>query len=445
MEIFIIVLSIIIFFAITTPFIYFIVYRSKCRKDEIKRLDYVEACEDSYFFVCNNLSYVVSVDGKQGAGKTSIIVGLTQYDAINYQYLINQKIDWIKVIVNHVNYVHLNDCIKSFYAESRNANSVYHELLKNSTINDWFHGIYSDYVQKIPLPDLLKSYVFAYCAMLRDQYVGGNIKVYCPINDKWSFTYSIDNLEIKNSDVQKNYYLPKYCSIINDEALLSIYKNTNNNSIVSDTGLDLSLRLIRHLTLESVRIYMSAQSTQRQSKIIRELSTSFIHVNGYEIVGQFRTKDKVLKRRYDALKEKIDSKDLNDVPSFKKTKLRKLFQARKKLFASCFIQYHVFIYSQLEDVGKLPDNCESEASEIKLTFPLSWIFGCYETHEFKFIDEFLENLSNKNDVDLEVAKECYTALEKENKAKKILEKVEKAKEKEVFKNKEQRAMYDDLK
>ena len=214
---------------------------------------------------------------------------------------------------------------------------------------------------------------------------------------------------------------------------------------MSDTGLDLSLRLIRHLTLESVRIYMSAQSTQRQSKIIRELSTSFIHVNGYEIVGQLKTKDKVLKRRYDALKENIDNKDLNDVPSLKKAKLRKLFQARKKIFAACFIQYDVFIYSQLEDVGKLPENCESEASAVKLTFPLSWIFGCYETHEFKFIDEFLENLSNKNDVDLEVAKECYTALEKENKAKKILEKVEKTKEKEVFKNKEQRAMYDDLK
>lgn len=451
MKIFIVITSIIVFFLITTPFICFIKFKIKCRKDELERLEYVQECEDSYYFVCDNLSYVVSVDGKQGAGKTSIIVGLTQYDTINYQYLIEQKLDWIKVIVEYVNYAYLNECINKFYDLHNNPNIVYKELMKDAQINEWFRGIYSDYVQKTPLPELLRSYVFAYCAKLRDQYTGSNIKIYCPINEKYSFSYGVENLEIKNESVQKNYYLPKFCSIVNDEALLSIYKNTNTNSVVADTGLDLSLRLIRHLSLETVRIYMSAQSTERQSKIIRELSTSFIHVIGYEIVGKLKTKDQFLKRKYNALKEKIDRKNLIDFPSIKKNKLRKLFQERKKLFAASFIRYTVRVYSKLEDVGKMPDKCESEASEVNLTFPLTWIFGCYETHEFKFIDEFLQGLSNKKDIDLQVAKETYTDLEKSDKAKKILEKVESMKEKEKEEkekkkmNKSQQAIYDALK
>lgn len=434
----IIIISIILIVSLYKILSYFI----KCLIDKKNRLNCCLDCEKTYFFVIEKMSYVVSVDGKQGAGKTSLIVGLSQYDTLNYQYLIEEKINWIKTIVNHVNYSFLNDVIELYYNEVKNPRLVYLELLKNSTINDWFHGVYSDYLNKIPLPDLLNIYTTAYCAKLRNQFVGGNIKVYCPINNRWSFQYSIDYFEIKKEEIQKTYYIPKYCSIVNDEALVSIYKNTNSNSIVSDTGLDLSLRLIRHLTLETVRIYMSAQSTARQSKIIRELSTTFIHVNSYEIVGQLKTKDKRLKKKYERLQNKILSKELTDVPSEYKDQLKEIYQLRKKLFAASFIKYHVIIYSQLEDVGKLPDKCESEAYEIDLTFPISWIFGCYETHEFKFIDEFLENLSNKSDLDLEIVKECYSDLEKQNKSKKILSKVEK--EKDSSKTENQR-VYDALK
>lgn len=427
-----------IFLLGAAPFVSLLQYRLRCRIDERRRLKRVEECEETFSFLKSALSYVVSVDGKQGAGKTSLIVGLTQYDTIMRMQLIEEKIEWIKVIVPEANYVYLDEQIELYYDLYYRPKNVYEQLLDDEAISGWFKGIYCDYVNKIPKAALLMSYVECVTSKLRNHYVGANIKIYCPINESWSFEYALEDLEIKEEEVQKRYLLPKYASIVFDESLLSIYKNTNTNSLISDTGLDLTLRIIRHLSEETIRLYLSAQSVARQSKLIRELSTSFIHVKGYEIAGQLKTKERRLRNKYERLKEKIERKGKMDVPSAKKEKLKRIFQARKKLFAASYLRYSVIVYSALDDVGKLPEKCDSEAYERILTFPLTWIFGCYETHEFKFIDEFLCNLSNKKDIDLKVAKETYNDLEKSAKARRILEKVTKPSDKE--KGKEAAAM-----
>lgn len=431
-------------FFLSIPCINEVQYAIRCKRDERRRLKRVAECEESYAFVKSGLSQVVSVGGKQGAGKTSLIVGLTQYDTLMNQERIAEKIEWIKVIVPEADFHYLDEKIEEAYSFFHRPKAVYESCLEDVAIAGWFKGVYTDYVNKIPKPALLKTYIDAMTARERNHYVGANIKIYCPVNQAWSFAYALEDLEIKEEEVQRHYLLPKYSSIVFDESLLSIYKNTNTNSMISDTGLDLTLRIIRHLSEETVRFYLSAQSIQRMSKLIRELSTSFIQVKGYEIVGQFITKERRLRRKYEILKAKIERKDF-DVPSKRKDKLNRIFQKRKKLFAASFIRYRVTVYSSLDDVGKLPEKCESEAYERDLTFPLTWVFGCYETHEFKFIDEFLSDLSNRRDIDLAVAKETYNDVEKNAKARRILEKVKSEKKEVIVSEAARKAMLEELK
>lgn len=430
-------------FFLSIPCINEVQYAIRCKRDERRRLKRVAECEESYAFVKDGLSQVVSVGGKQGAGKTSLIVGLTQYDTLMNEERIAEKIEWIKVIVPEADFHYLDEKIEEAYSFFHRPKAVYESCLEDVAIAGWFKGVYTDYVNKIPKPALLKTYIDAMTARERNHYVGANIKIYCPVNQAWSFAYALEDLEIKEEEVQRHYLLP-YSSIVFDESLLSIYKNTNTNSMISDTGLDLTLRIIRHLSEETVRFYLSAQSIQRMSKLIRELSTSFIQVKGYEIVGQFRTKERRLRRKYEILKAKIERKDF-DVPSKRKDKLNCLFQKRKKLFAASFIRYRVTIYSSLDDIGKIAEKCESEAYERDLTFPLTWVFGCYETHEFKFIDEFLSDLSNRRDIDLAVAKETYSDVEKNAKARRILEKVKSEKKEVIVSEAKRKAMLEELK
>lgn len=402
---------------------YWIYYLIRCYLDHVKRMECVKECEHSYYFINNNLSYVIGVDGCVGAGKTSLVVGCSQYNALYLKEQAEQKKQWIKGIVLHADYCYLDNSIDLYYASEAKPKSVYDQCIKDSSINSWFKGIYDDYVNETPLPELLRTYVDAQCALLRNQFVGANIGIYCPITDSYSYQFEYKDLEIKEESTRSNYIFPKYSVVVEDEALLSIYKNTTSNSDTSDTGLDLSLRLIRHLSKETCRIYSTAQSVQRMTKLIRELSTNFIHVIGYEIVGQLSTREHRLHNRELHLMEELDRLNAWDVPGEIKNQLFNVHQERKKLFAGSYLKYKVVIYSSLEDLGKTIDHCEYPASEQQLFFPLTWIFGCYQTHEFKFIDEILEGLSNRKDIDLEIAKEVYSDEQKKHKTDEILRKV----------------------
>lgn len=408
---------------------YWIQYWIRCYFDYVHRMECVQACEDSYYFINNELSYIIGVEGTVGAGKTSLVVGCSQYNALNDFHRAGEKKQWIQSIVPYVDYSYLEHVIDLLYEASATPKAVYDGCLQDDNLRHWFHGVYDDYINKTPLPELLRTYIDAHCAILRNQFVGANIGIFCPITKTWSFQFEYRDLEIKEESTRKNYLFPKYTTIVEDEALLSIYKNTNSFSDTSDTGLDLSLRLIRHLSKETSRIYSTAQSVSRMTKLIRELSTNFIHVNGYEIVGQLKTKDRRLAGKERHLQEELARKDSWLRPSDLKNKAFRIHQERKRLFAGSYLCYTVTIYSSLEDLGKKIDNCECPATERELCFPLTWIFGCYQTHEFKFIDEILEGLSNRKEIDLQIAKEVYSEVQKKERTEAILKKVKSEKEK----------------
>ena len=424
----------IIFIVILIGFLLFLLirlifYLVNCVIDYFKRLELVNDCTSTYYKIKNDLAFLISVGGVVGAGKTSFCVGCSQLETLKNIDNCKAKKKWIQTIIPYVNYDWLDKMIDLFYSKSNSPRKVYKSLLRVDQIHEYFRNcIYDDYVQKTPLFELLQTYIDAECALLRNRFIGSNITIKNVITGNTNFYYDYSSLEIKDEEKQKVYLLPKYFTIVEDEALTSVYKNTNSFKQTADTGLDLSMRLIRHLSKETCRIYSTAQNIERITKIIRELSTQFIIIQGYEIIGKFKTKDKRLKKIEEKLEDRLEDKML--FPSSKKNKLFRIHQKRKQLFASCYLKYKVIIYSKLEDINKSIDKCESLAYEDEFTFPLTWVFGCYDTYEFNFIDEFLSNLSNKKDTDLKIAKEVLSKKELKANAEAILKKVDEKEEKE---------------
>lgn len=387
-------------------------YKIACWKDYLNRLKCVELCIDTYYKV-KSFSYLIGVSGEVGSYKTATVVGCTQYETMQYIEEVESKIQWVQKIVPYINYDYLFQFIDENYAKLRAPWKVYNACLQDRTINKWFHGIYDDYVNKTPLPKMLRTLIDARCALLRNQFVGSNITIRCPLTGSSSFRFGYEDLEIKREEKRKTYIFPKYMTIVQDEALLSIYKNTNSNSVIGDTGLDTVLRIYRHLTKETSRLYATAQVIERLAKLIRENSTDFIHMQGGEIIGLLKTKDQRLKAKEEKLDRKIVKRGLENLPHRLKNKRFRIYQERKKLYAGCYLATYGIHYTCLSDVGKKIESCEGFAEEVKFVFPLTFVFGQYDTHEFSFVDEVLEKLSNKTDLDLKVAKETLSELEKE--------------------------------
>lgn len=401
---------------------YWISYWIRCFRDYIRRLKCVEACEDTFYKV-KSLGFLIGVSGEVGSFKTATVVGCSPYDSLNYIEEAKKKIEWIQTVVPYVDYNYVFKVIDLLYETSGSPRKVYEGALQDENIKKWFHGIYDDYVNKTPLPSLLRTLIDARCALLRNQFVGSNIRIFNPITQTFSFEFDYSNLEIKQEDSRENYLFPKYLTVIEDEALLSIYKNTNSNTVVGDTGLDTALRLYRHLSKETSRLYSTAQVISRVSKIVRENSTDFIHMMGGEIIGSLKTKDRRLKRKEEKLREKILRKNLSDYPSRWKNRQFRIHQKRKRIYAGCYLKTYGIHYTVLEDVGRKIENCQGFAEEIEFVFPLTWVFGCYDTHEFSIVDETLEKISNRTELDLKVMKETLSDIEKKKRVDSILKKI----------------------
>lgn len=393
-------------------------------------MDCVKMTESTSVLVDNYLSWINLIEAKVGGGKTSFLAGISQFEAYRLKNKSEAFCKWVQVIIPYVDYKMLDEFIESSYLSLRKVDKVYSFLLTYEWIKDAFNGIYFDHIQKTPKYALLKDYITAKCALLRNQYIGANFTLYNRISSTYNFEYDYTMLDIKVIETQKNYILPKYSALLMDEALLSLYKNTTSITVVGDTGQDTAQRLIRHLSKETVRIYSTAQSISRQSKIIRELGTSFICIEKFEVLGQLKTIDKFYKLIEDHYRNKIESNEDLMLKSNKyKDKVSKIFDKRKKLFARCYIKYTIQIYNSLEDIGKTVDNCSSKTDIKEFYFPLTWCWGVYNTTEFSYIDDFLNNVSNKTDLDLKVAKATLTDLQKKVKAETILKKNETAEEK----------------
>ncbi len=401
-------------------------------RDYNNRLDCVHMCETTYDWITHSFHYIASVDGEVGAGKSSFECGCSHYYALYFQSMAQSKIEWAMKVIPEADYVFINNLIVNYYEETGDALNVFDRLMEDENIKNCFDGYYSDYVTTYERKAILRIYCEASCALLRNRYVASNIRVYNRVTNNWSYNFNSNDLDIKDPDIQKKYNLLRYCFYFEDETATSKYTNLNNKVKSDDFGKDEALRLWRHLTDETSVFHSASQNTSRIALFIREISNVYLHIKGLKIEGFLKAKDKkfAFKERRLDFYERVHAwfrrkKDPSYRSRFNKYKEKKLkvFQKRKKIFASSYVNYHVLLYTKEEDIGKKIDKCVGFADEFDCYFPLTWVFGVYQSTEFSYVDDYLKSISNISDFDLEVAKATLTELEKEIKSKMLLQKV----------------------
>lgn len=418
------------------------IFNYKIRKQARYRLKCVESCIETEAKINNSFKFITMIEASIGGGKTSFLNCYAHIKTINLVNQINEDLYSIERKIYDFDYLFLRNKIEGLYNSGFNEKEIFEKLIQDDKISAVFlTGEFDDHVSLIPKQALLKDYISSYCALLRNNYIMSNYKMYCRVTNTFNFDFDSSTFNIRNEDSQKKFYIPKYVVIVDDEKALSMYKNTESAKNLDNLGADVIYRLFRQLTKEKSFYISSTQNTSRIALILRELANTYIAIEKFSIVGEqnclcnrYRKKEaklfnKMLKYSSKNYAEDLQQEFLLNNNKFK-PKIYELFMKQRKLFSSAFIKYNIKLATKLSYLSA-NENC----SYISLVFPLTFAYGVYNKCEYAEFNEFLNNLSNvKSDHDLNIIKSLYQNDEERYKS--LIEDKLKVREQEKFKARE---------
>lgn len=296
--------------------------------------------------------------------------------------------------------------------------------------------VYVDnYLSYIDGYQMLRDYINAYVALLRNNYVYFvNRKFYSHVTHNYARDYDEKLLDIKDAYLSKKYGIDLYSVLFWDEVALSDNKSTNFQAFASnDAGSDAFLRLVRQIGKETLDVVKTVQDVTRIVKAERELLTSVVSVEGRHeiIISKFKFKiysfvkkmlikyndfinEKItlirnykLKAKSKKLQKKIEQFDpknpdeevikffsqMKERYDLKASKVRKLInKVCNKLdyiFASGVIAYTGHLYFKADDVYK--ENLSSNRKlKFKLCFPIRYCYGSCDTYAYSIVGDYLQ-------------------------------------------------------
>lgn len=408
-----------------TPLIYYLFSR-KIRKQKKYRLRCIEECIATEEKINKEFKFIVMIEAAIGGGKTSFLNGFSHMKTLSLMKKIDDDLGDIEKKLYQVNYLSLRREIEKLYRLGESTINIKNKLLKDELINSHFSGDFSDHVSTLPKLSLLESYIKAYTAKLRNNFVMSNYKLENRITKTFNYELAPDAFDIKDPEVQKKYFLPPYLVIVDDEKALSDFKNTETVKELDKKGTDTILRLFRQLQKETTYYISSTQNTSRIALLLRELANTYLLIIKFSILGEqnhlaniYRLKEeklynKMVKYASRHFKTEIEQQNYLLNNNKFKPKIFDLFDKQKQLFSSAFLAYTVKVAPKL-DLLK-----ENDCKELRLVFPLTWCYGVYNTCEFSEFNDFLTNLSEvKSDHELKVISSLYE--KNEERYKKLIE------------------------
>ena len=207
---------------------------------QIQRKVLARLCEDTEDYITYNLGYVVFVDGNIGAGKTTLSAGITNMRSYQYQLDALDKINEIVNILYYVDFsyvdsvinlafntIHITnaDMIISILYDPKLIDEELFKLANIKPIEDFqklFKGNYNDYLTVSSKNSLLRDYIDAELAILRNNYVYFPFrKFYSRITDNYSMPFLNKMYDLKISFEEKVFSVFRYSIIFDDEKALT--------------------------------------------------------------------------------------------------------------------------------------------------------------------------------------------------------------------------------
>ena len=390
------------------------IFNFKVRKQIKNRIYCIEKCFETQETINSSCSYITMIEASVGGGKTSLCNGYSHYRTLILQEMIQDDLDDIERKIFDCNYVLLRKKIEELYNIGESETSIYDIIVNQTVSGDYFEGFYDDFVSEIPKESLLKKYITAYCALLRNNYTMCNYRLFNRITKTYNYVFDQDLFNIKNEKSRSKFYLPSYCTFVDDEKALSEFKNTASAKELDKTGVDITLRLFRQLKEETLFYISSTQNTSRIALLLRELANTYLSIQSFHLVGSQNSLANIYRKKQLKLEKKMykyankhfkDEKErelyLSTENDFK-VKIHEWYLKERALYSASFIRYRIKVAKSLGDLQS------DKAEEYDWYFPITWVFGVYRKCEYSDFYEFLSNLSGiKTDHELKVITSLY--------------------------------------
>lgn len=375
------------------------IFSLKIRREAKTRFKCIEHCFETQEFINNNMKFITMIETSVGGGKSSLMAGLTHYKTINFQEMISEKINNTQKILYLLDWNRINQLIQEYYQTDTKINNILDKILNDNELSKQFQGFYNNFRQDTPKVTLLKDYITAYCALLRNNYVLANYRLYNRLTDTFNIDLQPNFFDIKTFEGRQNYYIPAYSIIVEDELSLSSLKNTSSYHEIDKVGRDTTMRLFRQLKNETAFYIGSAQNISRNAKIFRELANSYFEILSMDLIGVQKTYSRIFQKKENRYINKLSKKRYqNKLPELKK-KIFDCYQEQNKIFAAGFIRYTVRIAKNMKDLERFD---KSDLKVQELYIPMTWSFGTYLKCQFEEFDKYLNDISKKSDSDLKV-------------------------------------------
>lgn len=396
---------------------------------QIQRKVLARLCEDTEDYITYNLGYVVFVDGNIGAGKTTLSAGFTNMRSYQYQLDALDKINEIVNILYYVDFsyvdsvinlafntIHITnaDMIISILYDPKLIDEELFKLANIKPIEDFqklFKGNYNDYLTVSSKNSLLRDYIDAELAILRNNYVYFPFrKFYSRITDNYSMPFLNKMYDLKISFEEKVFSVFRYSIIFDDEKALTKSNVNWQSNRKEDGGGDMFLRLIRQMGKEHITYITTIQNFGRADLIERELADTILHVVKRKVINPHKVTiayyQFLIKLLNVALKIRLKFSKNKDKTLKKENKIKKLkFNLHSKinyLNAAAFIRYQGYHYSSKDDYGKPLQDCLGFATKFSLVFPLQYCYGSIDTFAYSVLYDVMSlnaiNSSNYEDL-----------------------------------------------
>lgn len=345
--------------------------------------------------IINNSGFILGIGGPIGAGKSTSASGIVTYLEHHITTLAYQKMDYVQTIINKYDFTELNKYLDavSFDTKIEKLQNEVSPLVDNSLYLDGeYHICYDDGIKVHTYEDLMKDYMEAYLAILRNNYVYSNIKYESIVTGNRAFDLKGSDFKIKDRLLQKNYRLRRYSVFFYDEATLDADKFNLNwqTAAKDDSGTIEHLRLFRHYYKGKSFYITTLQNPERLVKAERELFNSIYMIREKKDFEEFKRIKRVLgvinwfnefiHKTKNKIKSILHIPLKSDKKSLYKNIKRFLLQKMDRLDAKDFLVYTVDIY----DTTKEAESNSRNKFTTKLVFPKKWCYGPIDTYEYSY-------------------------------------------------------------
>lgn len=366
-------------------------------------------------YIALDFGYLIDVNGKISKGKTSISSGLSHIYQLDFLRRIRDLMKQYQTFLNRIDFRQYNDRVYQLIMEKgiKNVYEITDQLMSEYQLNDI--PVYN-YLTFTSMREMTKSYVIAFGAMVRNNFVASKTRFYSRVTNTMNLDYDITQQDLYKVIQSGNYFIEDYLVEIIDEA-----QDDNAADLWRDqekTGRKQYRNKYRHIHEQNNRMISIKQDAsdevrkqrslyQTNLKLVDGVQVKFVYKFVYDIMKWiYRLEDspyRIFKLRipymiyyfknllsYDKYSFSAYCEARYDKPSITRNVDHKLMFLKWYLESMNYNVFSVELAEDTDDLGK-----QNKTETMKLVIPSIYCFT-YPRYEFNKIQTDLLSKSNKD-------------------------------------------------